>query len=158
MPLDEKPQRRVLVHSIGGEAAYLLIDGDFIGMDHGYTIEGKSFKSPLGIKLPKSLKKQQPDWHHIAVVCKMQNSELVISIFLDGEKPSDQPKMTIDNTKPIGFIGNSKDGECPFGSLADFRIYPYALTPDQVVAIHALRTDPNWERGLPDHNILSFLV
>lgn len=30
--------------------------------------------------------------------------------------------------QPIGFIGNSKEGDKPFGSVADLRIYPYIVS------------------------------
>ena len=38
------------------------------------------------------------------------------------------------NYKSVGFIGNSKSGNEPFGTFSDLRIYPYILKTSQITA------------------------
>jgi len=152
LPLDpiKAKKKRVLVQSNDGDATYLMIENDFVGLE--LRTDAKHRAKRLGIMIPQKIQKLAPDWHHIAVVCQNRNDQLNVKFYFDGQAP-EQDEMNINSTKPVGYIGNSKYGDCPFGSVADFRIYPYAVSSKDVEDIHALRTDPKWERLLPDRHI-----
>jgi hypothetical protein len=60
--------------------------------------------------------------------------------------------------KPVGYIGNAKNLKSPFGSVADLRIYPYALEAEAVKEISELKNSQTWEQSLPDMHIHSFFA
>lgn len=53
-----------------------------------------------------------------------------IKFFIDGKATTKEPQKCIC-IQPIGFVGNSKDGNAPFGTVADLRVFPYLLSKAQ---------------------------
>jgi len=76
------------------------------------------------------------DWKHICILVSRQPGWQMMStvfFYVDGElkdKISDIYSMST-----IKYVGNSADGKEPFGIIADFRIYPYHLSPDNLYEI-----------------------
>jgi hypothetical protein len=169
LPLDDRKakKRRVLIQSNDGLCSYVFIDdtNGTIGMelealDEREERKGKEKLRRQQITAKTNLSSKTPDWHHIAVVCSEENDQHRISFFLDGKQlqTSDKSSHSIAAcSKPIGYIGNSKDLKSPFGSLADLRVYPYALEAKDVLEISELRESAVWEQSLPDKHIHSFL-
>lgn len=85
-----------------------------------------------------------------------------MKFYLDGAlqkrpvKDEKEQKLYFNCNKAIGFIGNSKDGKCPFGAVADLRIYPYALTEKKINEIFSLLDNQDWESEMPDKFLTSF--
>ena len=133
LPLEKTQDKKVLLQCTDGKTSYIYIENDCIKVD-----------LTKGIKLSE-LKLQTSSWHHIAITCSEQEqddpsskwSSQLLNFYLDGNRQSD-PKYPITAKyllgKPVVFIGNSSDGTCPFGAVADLRIYPYELREEEVKA------------------------
>lgn len=50
--------------------------------------------------------------------------------------------------QPIGYIGNSKNGASPFGTVADLRVYPYLIKKQQISKLSSYT--PEMEYEMPD--------
>lgn len=62
---------------------------------------------------------------------------------------------TINLRKRIGFIGNSKEGNKPFGVVADLRIFPYRISRRELSKLSNSSTE--FEKQMPDKYQLNFL-
>jgi hypothetical protein len=93
---------------------------DETGSRLGCVDEEKSMFVDSGVDLSKIRK----GWHNIVVICD-NSIETKVTFYLDG-KQTKESQHTIC-CQPIGYIGNSKSGNEPFGTLSDLRIYPYIL-------------------------------
>jgi len=76
-----------------------------------------------------------------------------VRFFYDGKQTChDQACMCL---LPIGFVGNSKDGSCPFGTVCDLRVYPYLLKKNQIETISNYHPDLEFE--MPDKYMSMFV-
>ena len=104
----------------------------------------------------KKDKRKSKGWHHIAMVVsrdeKNPNKQSIV-FFLDGNKTCAPQRVNL--RYPIGYIGNSKNGDKPFGVVADFRAYPYALSKNYL--IKQSKYDPAFELEMPDKYLMEFI-
>ena len=77
-----------------------------------------------------------------------------VTFFLNAVKTTKDPQ-NITLRSPIGYIGNSRDGDTPFGVVADFRIYPYKLSKNYLVK--QAKYDPALEFQMPDKYLTQFI-
>ena len=61
----------------------------------------------------------------------------------------------INLRRRIGYIGNCKDGDKPFGVVADLRIYPYALETKDLAKLSVFNSE--YENMMPDKYQIKFL-
>ena len=146
-------QDRVLVQSVDGKGAYFALDETSSRM--GCIDELTHQFIDAGIELSNN-KKIKKGWHHIAVVCSRdsQNPQRQnVVFFLDATKT--QGPQRVNLRMPIGYIGNSKHGDKPFGVVADLRMYPYPLSKNYLVK--QSKYDPALEFEMPDKYLMSFI-
>jgi len=88
--------------------------------------------------------KLQAGWHHVAIVSKKEKSEPHqegTRLYLDGkdyhshERAGGGPMAKRWLKDGLFIVGNTKAGDCPFGLIADFRIYATALAPNHITAM-----------------------
>lgn len=83
-------------------------------------------------------KKLATAWKHVAVTLKpLDNGNVQAVLYVDGENVAESNEFTIkpSDIKPaLCYIGRSMFNSDPYfnGRLDDFRIYNYALTPEQI--------------------------
>ena len=72
-------------------------------------------------------------WSHFALVCRYDSNSFVqmLQVFINGKEVFAEEKP-INLRKRISFIGNSKDGNEPFGTVADLRIFPFAIKSTKI--------------------------
>ena len=75
------------------------------------------------------LNRYKKGWHQVSVVCD-NSSEMKITFYLDGKQTKESQKIIC--SKPIGYIGNSRNGTEPFGTVTDLRVYPYLLKHNSI--------------------------
>ena len=57
--------------------------------------------------------------------------------------------------KRIGYIGNCKNMDEPFGVVADLRIYPHSISKKELA--HLAVKEPEFEKQMPDKYQIKFL-
>lgn len=94
------------------------------------------------INVEKKLKK---GWHNFIVTCdnKCPDSRGRVTFYFNGNKYGDSQACLC--FKPIGFIGNSKNGAFPFGTVCDLRVYPYLLKNKQIDKIATYHPELEFE-------------
>ncbi|MFP4436147.1 MAG: LamG-like jellyroll fold domain-containing protein [Chloroflexaceae bacterium] len=69
-------------------------------------------------------------WHHLAVVGRTAEDGTIVTFFIDG-KPVGTP-IAASARGSISHIGNRKEGQQPFGKLAEVRIWDTALNEAEI--------------------------
>jgi len=144
-----------LIQNVHGFGGFLVIDEEGKMLGAFDELSGEFIESGV------NLKKLKKGWRHIAVTCDNKNSNS-ITFFIDGRASS--KSQYIICSEPIGYVGNSKDGQEPFGIFCDLRIFNTLLTERQVAHLAFYETDI--EMGLPDkisqqmleHGIIDLLI
>ena len=75
--------------------------------------------------------------------------------YLDGKPSNDGQSQKCICIQPISFIGNSKNGSFPFGTVCDLRIFPYILKKSQIETISNYHEDLEFD--MPDKYCSSFV-
>ena len=79
-------------------------------------------------------------WYHVAAVCTYDERDYTQKLMYyrnaeplyDNKKGGNKWPRVVNLMKRIGFIGNCKKGNEPFGIVADLRIYPYGLRIEEL--------------------------
>lgn len=79
-------------------------------------------------------------WHHIAITLKPVGEKVQAILYLDGENIAETSDFTIrpsDIAPSLCYLGRSMFAADPLftGRLDDFRIYNYALSPDEIANV-----------------------
>jgi len=95
-------------------------------------------------------------WNHISVVCAYDPETMTqrLSYFSNGI-PVIKDSKPINLRKRIGFIGNCKEGNKPFGVVADLRVYPYKVSRRELTKLSVF--NPEFEKDMPDKHQIRFL-
>ena len=75
------------------------------------------------------LRKVKKGWHNMLITCDNLDDgcEGAVRFYIDGKHTNEGKPQKCICIQPISFIGNSKNGSCPFGTVCDLRIFPYIV-------------------------------
>ena len=141
----------VLIQNTHGTGAFVQIDKE--GNDLQVICEATGKVISADIDLRRIDKK---GWHHIVVTCNnvYNRGQGAIKFYVDGEQTRFDSQEGIC-IQPIGYVGNSKDGSCPFGTFADLRVYPYCLKTNQIASMSNYHEDLEFD--MPDKYLSYFI-
>ena len=73
-------------------------------------------------------------WHNIIITCDNLGlgGKGELFFYIDGHKTAEKGKHILC-CQPIGYIGNSKNGENPFGAVSDLRIFPKVVSCEKIL-------------------------
>eukprot|EP00743_Colponemidia_sp_Colp-15_P010200 GILK01011208.1.p1 GENE.GILK01011208.1~~GILK01011208.1.p1 ORF type:complete len:824 (+),score=157.38 GILK01011208.1:80-2551(+) len=132
-PLPNTGRWHTLLQSCHGVGGQIVVHSN--QKEVGFFDDSKdgSFVS-MGIDVSKL----QAGWHHLAVVAGKSRT----TFYIDGERKGSTGSQCVGD---FFSVGNCVDGNEPFGTICDFRIYPHCLDPADIKTIFRYKTEP-----LPD--------
>eukprot|EP00347_Sterkiella_histriomuscorum_P003825 403362795 len=139
-------KRHTLAQGVDGRGAHFAID------ETGSRLGSIDTQNNMFVDSGVDLGKYKKGWHNIIITCD-NAVEMKITFFLDGKQTKES--QTIINAKSIGYIGNAKSGNEPFGTVSDIRIYPYILKHSQIASQSKYHDELEYE--MPDRYHLLYL-
>mmetsp|Transcript_29513 Transcript_29513/g.44868 ORF Transcript_29513/g.44868 Transcript_29513/m.44868 type:complete len:223 (+) Transcript_29513:2421-3089(+) len=126
MSMFQTQRKHVLVQGLNGKGAMVQID------ETGRSLQAVCELTDRTVNAKTDLSRVKKGWHNIIVMCDNQHKDCEgqIKFFIDGLLMCEPQKCVI--TSPIGFIGNSKSGQQPFGMMSDLRAFPYVISAIQL--------------------------
>ena len=119
-------KKHVLVQNIDGEGAYVQIDETMSCLQ---VVCEQTKKEITCLDISKEMKRKnfKKGWHNFVITCDNQDEsgDGRVTAYFNGLL-TEKPQSCIC-FQPIGYVGNSKNGSFPFGTVCDLRVYPYLL-------------------------------